>query len=175
MTGTEGFRVRVARIDDAATKKALGEVRRDLQADLARSLLEAGTTTVLPEARRRAPRARGISASLTVRSARSARAATLTTTHRGKLGRLVGLLEFGGRVETFGLPTRARRRKRTGRRPAVMTPMGPRYIVRGPRQYRGKYFMTTAVAATIDQFAQAVADDAVAVFARHGIDADAAR
>jgi hypothetical protein len=167
MTGIEGFRFKVEKVDDEHTQRALNEVRKALRQATGDLLATSGRKIVLPEAQRRAPRAHGISASLTVRS--RGNSAFITTTVRGKAARIAGLLEYGGTVSAFIIPTR-RRRGRAGRRPAVMTPAGPRYIVRGARSYKGRLYMTTAVSERFSEFAQDVRDTLAEEFTQAGID-----
>lgn len=164
---TQGFRIRVDRVKDEQVRQSLEQARKRLRSELGRVLAAAAEKTVLPEARRRAPRAHGISASLVVRA--RAAGAYLTTTKRGKIGRLAGLLEFGGTARTHILPTRQRRRRK-GRRPAVMTPAGPRYAVRSPRTYRPKLYLTTAVSERFDAFTDEVHERHLEAFQAAGLE-----
>lgn len=164
---TQGFRIRVDRVEDDEVREALEQARRRLRRETGRMLAAAAEKTVLPEAQRRAPKSHGISASLVVRA--RALGAYLTTSKRGKIGRLAGLLEYGGTVRTHILPTRQRRR-RQGRRPAVMTPQGPRYAVRAPRTYAGKLYLTTAVSERFRDFTDEVQDKHLEAFAAAGLE-----
>lgn len=168
MTGIDGISVRVGKVDDEQTQRALDRVARDMRRATGELLAGVGRRVVLPQAQTSAPSAHGISASLVVRS--RGNSAYLTTTLRGKLARLVGLLEFGGTITTFIMPIRRRRMRKTGRRPAVMTPAGPRYIVRGPRHYKGKHFMTTAVSERFNEYTAGVRDELLDAFTEAGID-----
>lgn len=95
------------RVDDAAALAAMRETRKELDRDVRAALITVGEQVALPVARRLAPRRSGdLERSLTVKG--SARGAYLTTSLRGKRGRRVGLLEFGGTVKAPVTPKRAR-------------------------------------------------------------------
>lgn len=147
------------------TTREFREVRRQLATDL--SDLEAGVAerTVLPEAQRRASglRVEGqpVAASLVVRKRRSA--PYMTTRLRGKRGRAVGLLEYGGTVRTVIRP----------RTKQALTINGElRSVVRAARHYRGREFMSGAVDERLGQFGREVREEIVDRFFRPRFEID---
>lgn len=129
--------------------------RRQTSRDITTIMQEAGTETVLPTAKSLAPRF--IAPTLVVRKGRS-NSAYLTTTMRGKKGRVVGLLEMGGTVRKAIRPTKAHMRANRGKghAAAVKTPWGPRAAVYGDRTYKAKAFMRTAVRERLPTFTTVV-------------------
>lgn len=133
------------------------QARRDINQRTRLALKAAGEKVALPSARERGARfkvaGRPVAASLVVRS--TTRSAYLTTSMRGKLGRAVGLLEFGGTVKTVIRPRRAK---------AILTPYGPRAYVKGPRHYHGHHFMTDAVADNVSRIEDVILDEILKAF-----------
>jgi hypothetical protein len=124
-----------AHVDAVKSTEAFKQARRDVNARLRDGLRAAGEKVALPEARRLAPSKTGeLASSLAVKS--TARSASLTTSLRGKKGRRVGLLEFGGTVKTQILPRKAKALYFGGRFAARVT---------APRTIRGRHFLTRAV------------------------------
>lgn len=157
------------RVDDAAAREALKEVRRDANRAMRDGLVDAAETTVLPKARAFAPRKTGkLAASLVVR--RSGSRVYLTTGLNGKEARRVGLLEFGGTVRSEIRPKRKRSRRGRGR-PAALA-FGGRFVSRvtTPRRYRGRHFMTRGVEAGLPGFTRQAAKSVLVAFRNAGFD-----
>lgn len=143
-----------AQIDAHRATDEFKAARRDLNRRTRDGLKTAGENVALPEAKRRAPHKTGRLRSRLVVKATSRRA-YLTTSLRGKAGRYVGLLEFGGTVKGAIKPTRAK---------ALSTPWGPRGAVYGDRTYRPRAFMRGAVLAKQTQIAYAIRDEVIKAF-----------
>jgi hypothetical protein len=130
------------------------QIRREINRDIDRIVIAAGEATTLPRARQLAPSF--VAPSLTIRRGGRRKTAVLTSRMRasGK-GSAVGLLEFGGVVRTRITP----KHNREGHAPALMTPHGPRAVVKGPRHYKAKRFMRRAIDQTLQRYADRVRDD----------------
>lgn len=122
------------------------QARKDVRERTKMALLAAGEDVALPAAKRGAShlKVEGVPVNSTLVVRARPTSAYLTTTLRGRRGRAVGLLEFGGTVGTKVEPKRSRRGK-GGHAPAVFTPFGPRANVTRPRHYKGQFFLTHSV------------------------------
>jgi len=122
--------------------------RRDANRRLAAGLKVAGERVALPAARRNAPRRSGeLASSLVVKA--SSNHATLTTNLRGKKGRRVGLLNYGGTVKAPILPRKKKALYFGGHFYASVT---------APRVIKGTHFLNRAIddnRAMIDQAIEA--------------------
>lgn len=122
------------RIDADRATDEFRQARREFNTRLRAALVKAGERAVLPSARRLAPRF--ISSSLYVRARSST--AIITTRLRGKLGRVAGLLHWGGTIRTPIGP----KGKQALWWPGADHPVA---VVRAPRRIRGRYYLTRAV------------------------------
>lgn len=151
----------VVKVDADKASREFKEARREINQRLKDALLEAGEQIALPRAKRSAAglRVEGIpiASTLVVRARRSS--AYITSTLRGKKARAVGYLEYGGTIRTVIRPKKAK---------ALMTPFGPRAVVRAPRHHRGTYPITRAVKGREPLIAAAVLEDVMQAF--NGLD-----
>jgi hypothetical protein len=134
------------------------KARRDIGIDLRDAVAKAGEEEVLPVARTHAGTlkvaGRSVAGTLVVRKGRG-NTAYITSTMRGKLGRAVGLQEFGGTVKTVLLPKRKR---------ALVVNGHPVARVDTPRHYKGRHFMTNAVDERRDSIAGAIMRELLRTF-----------
>lgn len=133
-----------ATIDDALTKDALRNARREYRGVVSRVMRETAERTTLPRAR--APLGRW-AGDLIVKS--SARQAYLTG-RTAKAGRIIGLLDFGGVVRSTITPKGKGKRK--GHKGLKMPDGKVRANVTTPRVYRGRRYLEAAVAGTIEAY-----------------------
>lgn len=149
-------------IDAAKTTEAFKEARRGVNRATKAGVRLAGEKIVLPEARRRVPVKTGrLRESLIVRT--SGTSGYLTTSLRGKQSRFVGLLEFGGTVRK---PIRPRMKQ------ALMTPWGPRAVIKKPRTYQARHFLQKSAEAKRQEFGERVLDEVLDVYRAEGFDID---
>lgn len=128
--------------------------RRSIVANSHRIVGEVGAETIVPGAVALAPSF--IKSTLVVKPG-VRNSAYLTSILRGKRGRAVGLLEFGGTVRTTILP----KHKGSGKHGAALGFRGGQVAVAAvytPRKYRGKHFMTRAVESGAGVFTEMLAD-----------------
>lgn len=141
--GGGAFQVRVVVNADRASDE-MKQARRDINQRMKEALIAAGKQVALPAAR--AVAWRFAKPMLTVKATRSS--AYVTTQGNRKLGRAVGLLEFGGTVRTVIRPKNAQ---------ALL--VGPDVIrseVTTPRRYMPSLRMTAAVHARKSQIEDAM-------------------
>lgn len=154
-TTRAGLRIEVDTDGLDLTKEQFAAARREMNARVKDGLGSAARTIALPEAKRLAPHHTGrLASSLTAKS--TARAAYLTTALRGKKGRYVGLMEFGGTVRGTILPK--------GKKQALK--INGRFVakVTTPRHYKGKHFMERAVTGRRKQIDAAIQREVMRAF-----------
>lgn len=119
------------KVEDDELLRQLRDSRREMNATVKNALVEAARKSALPLAKRAAPRK--FAPAITVKA--SARDAYITTQGPRLIGRIVGLLEFGGTVRTPIVPQQAK-----------ALSFGGRFVARvdTPRRYQGKAFLQTA-------------------------------
>jgi hypothetical protein len=158
---TGGVRVGV-KVDVAKATEEFRRVRRDANQRMREALRIAGEKDVLPKAKALAgglavtspTGAKTRTASTLVVKSR-AREAILTTSIGGKLGRAVGLQEFGGDVSTTILP----------RKKKALTVNGqPVASVSGTRHHHPHRFMLRAVDTSIGAFERTLLDETMRLF-----------
>ena len=157
------------RTDLAPATEGFKAVRRDANRAMRSGMVQAANRAVLPYARQIAPRRRGtLAASLIAR--RAGGGVVLTTSLRGMLGRVAGLLEFGGTVRKEIRPRRKRARTDHSRHAALA--FGGRFAanVKTPRHYRARRFLTRAAEARRDEFGQELVPSILATFREAGFE-----
>jgi len=146
VTGT-GLALNIEAEGVEQTAQVFKDVRSKLGRELRAVIQHAAEEAAVPPARRRAGNlsVEGIrvGSTLVVRKGLS-NSVYMTSTLRGKKGRVVGLFEYGGTVRGKIVP-KGKRKRAGGHAAAIMTPFGPRASVSGPRHYKGLFFMTKAV------------------------------
>lgn len=135
---TLGIRVVVK---DQDVLRQLRDGRRDLGRAVKAGLVEGAERRAVPAVRGAAPHHSGRLAGSIVAKA-TTRSVYLTTSLRGKQGRYVGLINYGGTVKAQIVP----RRRGRGRKRALTMPDG-RFAARitTPRTYRASLFMQRGV------------------------------
>jgi hypothetical protein len=128
--------------------EAFKESRRQIGRDVREGVQAAAERAVLPEARRRFGSGK-VASTLVVRKG-TRQSAYITSTLRGKKGRFVGLLEFGGVVTTLIRPKR---------RQALVINGNPVAEVSTPRRYKARLWITSAVRSRFSAFEKALMQD----------------
>ena len=157
------------RTDLAPATEGFKAVRRDANRAMRSGMVQAANRAVLPYAKQIAPHKRGrLAASLIAR--RAGGGVILTTSLGGKLGRMAGLLEYGGTVRKEIRPRRKRARSSRAR-PAALA-FGGRFAanVKTPRHYRARRFLTRAAEARRDEFGQELVPSILATFREAGFE-----
>lgn len=152
------------RVDDAGLRAAMKDTRKELNRDVRSALIGAAEDVALPVAKRLAPHRTGeLARSLTARG--SARSAYLTTSLRGRKGRRVGLLEYGGTVPG----KRSRVRVIEPRKAKALRMPDGRFIARmsTPRTYPAQRFMQRSVETQRVEIEEAIVDSVSAAVIRH--------
>jgi hypothetical protein len=139
------------KVDAEKTTAEFKQARKELNQKVKTGLIRAGERFAMPEARRRAPKF--IASTIVVKS--TTRSAYLTTSLRGKKGRVVGLLEYGGTRKDKIVPTKKK---------AMTINGGFATTVTAPRTYKGKKFMNTAVEARLPETEEAIKDEVLLAF-----------
>lgn len=147
-----------AHVEDARATEGFKQARREINGRLKDGLRRAGEKVALPTARRLAPSKSGeLASSLVVKT--TTRSASLTTSLRGKKGRRVGLLEFGGTVKAPIEHRKAQALYFGGRFAAKVTT---------PRTFRGQHFLTRAVHDQIPEIEAAIGEEVLRAFSDFG-------
>jgi hypothetical protein len=151
------IRTRVV-VRDEALRAAMTETRAQLDEDVRSALIGVAEDVVLPVTRTLAPRRSGeLVSSLVARATQ--RGAYITSSIRGKRGRRVGLLEFGGTVKKPIVPRRAR----------ALTPAPGVFVARitTHRTYPAQMFMQRSVAVQQSRIRAAIGDALTEAVNRH--------
>jgi len=148
-------------VDAERTTDAFKRARRDIRKRTKAGVKRAGERATLPTARARAVGHAGAAGAGLVVKARSNTA--YLTARSAKLGRIIGLHEFGGVVKAPIRPKAARRRKRPGRT-AVLVNGQPVAQVTTPRVYRARGFLRDAVRDTLPQFERILITEVLKAF-----------
>lgn len=128
-------------VQDEDVLRQLREGRRQIGQSVKAGLLEGASKRAVPAVRAAAPHRSGrLAGSIVARS--TTRSVYLTTSLRGKQGRYVGLINYGGTVRAEIRP----RRRGRGQKHALKMPDG-RFAARitTPRTYRASLFMQRGV------------------------------
>lgn len=146
------------KIEDARALAQMKAARRDLNGKMRAALKLAGEKVALPSARRRVGyKVEGVPVATTLVVKSTSRSAYLTTSLRGKKGRAVGLLEFGGTVRTAIEPKNAK----------ALT-IGTGGVIRAnvtrPRVYRGLGSIQEAVHSQRARIDDTIRDEILEVF-----------
>ncbi|MBA3689782.1 MAG: hypothetical protein H0W82_00015 [Actinobacteria bacterium] len=128
-------------IDDAAVLAALRAMRRDINQDVKKSMLDAAKAVTLPAVVALTAPSRG---RMTMAAKATTRGAYITTNARGELRKVIGLLNFGGTVEAKILPKTKKALFFGGDHPVAS--------ISTPRHYRGKHFIEKGIQATLGRF-----------------------
>lgn len=147
------------KVDAKPGEEAFKRVRRQANRTAREAVQIAATKVILPDAKRRIGGGK-TAATLVVRKGR---VAYLTTTLRGKKGRYVGLLEFGGTVRTRLVPKRAKALLINGRFAANVT---------APRTYKAKLFLTNAVHDNLPAIEEQTRSEIMVLFAKENFEVD---
>lgn len=153
MAGTSAAPLQVRiKVDHDRASREFKEARRDLGGKMREALRVAGERAALPAAR--AAAWSPFAGTLVVRSTRSS--AYITTRLRGKKGRAVGLLEWGGTVRTKIVP-----------KSKLALTVGPDVVranVTTPRHYRASLRLTKAVQARRAEIDETVLREVMTAF-----------
>jgi hypothetical protein len=151
--------------------RAFKEIRREAGMKTRQAVRTAAEEEVLPEARRAAGNLKvdkqSVGQSLVIRKGLS-NTVYLTSSMRGKKGRAIGLLEYGGTVRARIHPKRKTRRGH----PAALQ-VGPgifRAAVNKPRHYKPRNRITNAVTRSHPNFVGKLEDAILRQFQGHGFE-----
>lgn len=143
-----------AKVDADRTTETFKRARRDIGRRKKTGLKRAGERATLPAARRAARREAGPAGDALVVRARSSHA--YLTARSARLGRIIGLHNFGGVVRA---PIKPKRGKR-----AVVVNGQPVAQVTTPRVYQAKHFLERAVEQTLPEFEGILLTEIMAAF-----------
>lgn len=138
-------------VDSAAVKQELKQARRIANKNVRDGIKRAIEEAVVPEAKRRAP---GF-VRMNIGAGSQRGSGYLTFVGKGRLRKAGGLMNFGGTRKDVIRPKNGE---------AVLTPMGPRAEVSGPRKYKGKFFLQKGRDAGLPRFESIVMDYVMEAF-----------
>jgi hypothetical protein len=140
------------RVDDAAVRRGLAEVRRAIPQDVKKTTGAAAERITLPAVKRAAPHL--VRATMTTKS--TTRGAYVTTKARGKNRAIVALTNWGGTIKA---PIKPRRRKALKFGTAGGGHTGYAMSVTKPRRIKGTHWIDREVRLTLPRFTAHVERD----------------